>query len=86
MDHLRQQLVTAQVDAEKYSAMKIREAALDTQVKSMLEELREAKRSHTPVGYLLALLKMKQVCYINLYCSTFCLSVVSCRKNQHRSS
>lgn len=48
--HLRHQLAEAEVDQEKLSTLKIREATMETQVKELLDELQEAKKSHAPVS------------------------------------
>lgn len=50
LSHLRTQLAQAQVCSEQVSVLKIRETALETQVKQLTEEVREAKRNHTPVS------------------------------------
>ncbi|XP_064607798.1 centrosomal protein of 162 kDa-like isoform X2 [Liolophura sinensis] len=48
VSHLRTQLAQAQVCSEQVSVLKIRETALETQVKQLTEEVREAKQNHTP--------------------------------------
>jgi protein QN1 len=47
--HLKDQLHKAEMVAEHVSVLKIREVTLETQVKQLLEDLRDAKKSHTPV-------------------------------------
>ncbi|XP_064629139.1 centrosomal protein of 162 kDa-like [Lineus longissimus] len=46
--HLKDQLYKAQMEVEHASVLKIREATLETQVKQLLEDLRDAKKSQTP--------------------------------------
>lgn len=48
--HLQEQLETSQVDAELLSASRAREEQLSQQLKTLTEELLEAKKYHTPVG------------------------------------
>ncbi len=48
--HLRQQLNDSEVDKEKLATLKIKEASLETQVKDLLDDLHDAKKSHTPVS------------------------------------
>ena len=48
--HLRHQVTEAEVDQEKFSALKIRETTLETRVKELIEELQEAKKSQAPVS------------------------------------
>ena len=48
--HLRHQIAEAEVDQEKLSTLKIREATLETQIKELMDELQEAKKTHAPVS------------------------------------
>ncbi|XP_038655216.1 centrosomal protein of 162 kDa isoform X3 [Scyliorhinus canicula] len=48
MKHLREQVNELQKDREALSFAKLREETLQTQVTKLLEELREAKESHSP--------------------------------------
>lgn len=50
LKHLKSQSVKAELDAEDLVQAKIREAALETQVKQLLEDLKEAKSAFTPVS------------------------------------
>ncbi|XP_038059164.1 centrosomal protein of 162 kDa-like [Patiria miniata] len=46
--HLQEQLLDARVDTDSLSAARVREQLLKTQVEQLNEDLREAKKSHTP--------------------------------------
>ncbi|KAL5010793.1 hypothetical protein ScPMuIL_013098 [Solemya velum] len=46
--HLKQQLTRAQVEGEELSILKIRETALQTQISKLQDDLKDAKRNHTP--------------------------------------
>lgn len=48
INHLKEQLASAQVDSEKLSALKIREVVLENQVQQLEDELKEAKASYSP--------------------------------------
>ena len=48
--HLRHQITEAEADQEKLSILKIREATLETQVRELMDELQEAKKTHAPVS------------------------------------
>ncbi len=50
IDHLKQQCTDGQIDSEKHSTLKIREATLESQVQQLLSELKDAKKNHTPVS------------------------------------
>jgi len=49
VEQLQTKLADAQSTQDQLAASKIREAALENQLQQLLEELRQAKSSHTPV-------------------------------------
>lgn len=50
IQHLRTQLTEAQEELEQMSILKIKEAAHLTQIEKLQQELREAKKHHSPVS------------------------------------
>lgn len=50
--HLREQQARLEVEAEAASVLRIKQTRLEETLKSVNIELREAKKSHTPVSYL----------------------------------
>ncbi|XP_013389121.1 centrosomal protein of 162 kDa [Lingula anatina] len=48
LKHLKEQLAQADIDREQLSAARIRETALESQVKQLQDDLREAKKHHSP--------------------------------------
>ncbi|XP_056015434.1 centrosomal protein of 162 kDa-like isoform X3 [Ostrea edulis] len=48
IQHLREQLTAAQVELEQLSVMKIKEASHQTRIEKLQEELRDAKKYHSP--------------------------------------
>lgn len=56
IQHLRTQLTEAQEELEQMSILKIKEAAHLTQIEKLQQELREAKKHHSPVSLFFSLL------------------------------
>ena len=48
--HLKEQVARGELDAEKLTAVKLKEEALEGRVKCLLDELSEARACHTPVS------------------------------------
>lgn len=48
--HLREQQARLEVEAEAASVLRIKQKRLEETIKSMHKELKEAKKSHTPVS------------------------------------
>ena len=50
IQHLKTQLCAAQEELEQMSILKIKEASHVTRIEKLQEELREAKKHHSPVS------------------------------------
>jgi hypothetical protein len=48
--HLKEQLSKSQTDAEQLSILKIQQASLENQIDKLKQELKEARKFHTPVS------------------------------------
>ena len=48
--HLKEQLSKSQIDAEQLSILKIQQASLENQIDKLKQELKEARKFHTPVS------------------------------------
>ena len=48
--HLKSQMTRTQVDTEALAALRIREASMETQLRQLLDELKDAKKSFNPVS------------------------------------
>ena len=67
--HLREQQARLEVEAEAASVLRIKQTRLEESLKSLHKELKEAKKSHTPVCiyYILS----PSVDFILLFCFKF---------------
>jgi hypothetical protein len=50
--HLREQQARLEVEAEAASVLRIKQTRLEESIKSLYKELKEAKKSHSPVSTL----------------------------------
>jgi len=51
--HLREQQARLEVEAEAASVLRIKQTRLEQTIKSIHKDLKEAKKSHTPVSFML---------------------------------